>query len=442
MSKRKTSNKQPAENSQMYRYLESDVAIASTGEETESRTIECSFSSTRPYLRYAFWRGDMPEGTTWKFDEVVSSDPADWNLERVDQKVCPFLDNHWGQKLGQVVEVKFDGNMVRCSTKLRRTEEAENYLKDVQDGIPGGISFGYKVGKYELLQKGEFQDLPNGDRKITKPAVLLAKDITLLEVSRADIPADPTVGFDKSGEEAFTFTRSQFTEEALEELTRQDSTVSSQQAEAVVPVALKEQIRELVIAEIKSIHPENNMEEEQKVPNPAIRSDDQNLQVEEKTSEVEFPTETESLRKALRESLAENRILKTSNAGLVEDLNKLKEQVQIIALKDAVTSSYSDLRSQAEKLLEDCKISRQEFLRVFSDDPKEDLQRYLTVDTKQEREQEFFGIQYWLKQVSERSPMLNVEMHSSLLDSVTFEPNSPQEKSREKARSNYTRSRR
>ncbi|MBW4606908.1 MAG: HK97 family phage prohead protease [Hassallia sp. WJT32-NPBG1] len=179
------------ENAILTRFLGSpDVRTSAT-----ARSLTFPFSSTRPVTRYA-WSGDnLPEDASYVFDEVLSHEKSAWNLERVSSGVCPFLRNHdRAIKLGVVEDVQFSGDRAYASIKLRRTEEADTLLVDLEDGTAGGISFGYSVQKYRVITPAKYDTQGN----LTEKAILEGVQITLYEVSAEELPADPSIGFNRS----------------------------------------------------------------------------------------------------------------------------------------------------------------------------------------------------------------------------------------------------
>lgn len=163
--------------------------------------IQFSFSSTRSVERWAFWdcdEDDLPEGSSYVFDEILSHEARHWNLERVNLNVCPFLKNHnRNDKLGQVASVWFENDIAHASVRLRDTPNSEQFRKDLKNNVAGGVSFGYQVKKYEVVKAAEYEEDRYG-KVLTKKAVLKAVDIELVEISAEEIPADPTIGFNKS----------------------------------------------------------------------------------------------------------------------------------------------------------------------------------------------------------------------------------------------------
>lgn len=164
---------------------------------SSDRTLNFSFSSTRPVERCAFLEENLPQGASVIFDEILSHDARAWNLERVDSGVCPFLQNHdRSAKLGQVLKVYFKDDKAYAHVKLRQTTEATQLLIDLEDGLGNGVSFGYRVGVYKVISPAQYDQ----SGKLIKKALMEGRDIVLFEISSEALPADPTVGFERTEE--------------------------------------------------------------------------------------------------------------------------------------------------------------------------------------------------------------------------------------------------
>jgi hypothetical protein len=178
------------------RFLPSSTAPSNI--DVAARTVRFAFSSARPVTRY-IWHDDLPEGGSSEFNEVLPTRSECWNMERVVQRVCPFLRNHSrDKKLGAVTAVEFGDEFVYATVKLRSTIDSDEFLADCADpDLAGGISFGYSVSKYKVLTPAIYEG-EGWDRKLITPATLEAAIVNLYEVSSEAVPADPTVGFNRA----------------------------------------------------------------------------------------------------------------------------------------------------------------------------------------------------------------------------------------------------
>jgi HK97 family phage prohead protease len=137
----------------------------------KNRTLEVVVSTFADYRRYGFI-------------ERLSRDPADWDLSRVSSPAgVPFLSAHDSfssdARLGRVMSVSIGKNDIRAVVKLNDSEDANALVREIEGGTPPGISFGYNVGRWMLVE-----DSDDG------PEVRVAREITVLEVSAVSVAAD------------------------------------------------------------------------------------------------------------------------------------------------------------------------------------------------------------------------------------------------------------
>lgn len=372
------------------------------------RELQFTFSSGRPTIRYA-WHGAVPEGTSFKFEEILSQKEEDWDLERVTNDVCPFMLNHKQEKIGLVLNVDFlEGDRIACKVKLSRSQKAQQYLQDVEDGIAGGISFGYLVNKYELLEKALYELDEDGRKKIIRHSKLLGKEITLYEISAVDLPADPTVGYGKSENS---------------------------------PILLKsENLDSFTLEEIKNIEniatAQGYMENTKEVENTKEKS------LQEKLEEANITIANLQAKNAVLENngngemfatvLEENKKLRSEITELAQKSEKTASQLREIQTREKITSEYRNARRKAAELLNDAKISRKEFDTTFGDE-NEDILAYCALP-EEERIKTFSGINFWLEKSKERVPSLKLHMMSDENYDSSREENNP---SLTKAKENY-----
>lgn len=158
-----------------------------------TRQIAGTFSSEYPVTRYGFLSNlevDDPsllpdDYYPIEFEEILSHDSSHWDTQRVKNGVCCLLNEHYrANRLGKIVDVTLDGKIGQFKAILNTSQDSELLAKEIEDGIAPGISFGYIVNKYEVVNKN--------------PLTLKAVDIELIEISVTSVPADPTVGLSKS----------------------------------------------------------------------------------------------------------------------------------------------------------------------------------------------------------------------------------------------------
>ena len=142
---------------------------------TESREIEISFSSEVPYLRsYGY--------------EILSHDATAVNLARLNGNGAVLLNHDIEKRVGGVMQA-YIGSDKKCRAKIKlsRSAAGEDVKKDIDDGILKSVSVGYIAKEMELLPEKR-----DGHEQY------LIKSWEPLEVSFVSVPADTTVGVDRS----------------------------------------------------------------------------------------------------------------------------------------------------------------------------------------------------------------------------------------------------
>lgn len=307
--------------------LRAQPEVASV-EKTGDRSIKGTFFTSRPVLRYDWWEDE-------EYELQFSADPKDWDLERVNSGVCTLLNNHYGDRLGLVTKVSIEGDQGTFEATLSRSPTGDAALKDFEDGIFGGISFGSVVGRLEEVKAAEYTGIGR-NRKLVSLPIRMAKDIELLEISRADIPANP---------------------------------------EAIARLHL----------EMKGLHETMT---NRRTPTPQPEEGD------DKDTDAEIAQ--------LRQELAE------ANKKILEVTSQLVETQGQMGLQQ----KYTELRRKADELLAQAKISKPEFLGVFTQSATDDLVKLSEMDEGQRKEQ-LLGVSFWLSQCERRSPVLPLDRLSN-----------------------------
>ena len=143
-------------------------------DEVEERTFDFPFSSEQPVARYFG-------------NEILSHEKGAADLSRLNDG-APLLFNHNPDRVIGVVERAYiDDEKRRGYARVRfsRNEFAQEILRDVKDRIIRNVSFGYAINKMEERGSGEF----------------VATSWSPTEISAVAIPADASVGFDRSLEQ-------------------------------------------------------------------------------------------------------------------------------------------------------------------------------------------------------------------------------------------------
>lgn len=141
----------------------------------EDRTVELSFSSEKPVLR-------------WFGNEKLGHDPDHVDLVRLNDGGAVLMD-HDHRDLVAVVESAWldsDSRKGRAKVRFGKSARAEEIFNDVKDDIRRNVSVGYTIQQYQVTEVEGGED-----------EVLVTK-WTPHEISIVSIPADETVGVGRS----------------------------------------------------------------------------------------------------------------------------------------------------------------------------------------------------------------------------------------------------
>lgn len=156
--------------------------------DTDSRTVELSFSSETPYGR-------------WFGDEILCHDEECINLERFSNGLGTVLFNHDRDAVvGHIEKVWIEDNRGKALVRFDEDEQSETIFQKVQSGTLQGVSVGYAIYRYEVL---EDEDTKSTNGRFNGPAYVVT-DWEPLEISIVSVPADATVGVGRSAEEIHT----------------------------------------------------------------------------------------------------------------------------------------------------------------------------------------------------------------------------------------------
>lgn len=156
--------------------------------DTDSRTVELSFSSETPYGR-------------WFGDEILCHDEECINLERFNNGLGTLLFNHDRDAVvGHIEKVWIEDNRGKALVRFDEDEQSETIFQKVQSGTLQGVSVGYAIYRYEVL---EDEDTKSTNGRFNGPAYVVT-DWEPLEISIVSVPADHTVGVGRSAEEIHT----------------------------------------------------------------------------------------------------------------------------------------------------------------------------------------------------------------------------------------------
>lgn len=157
--------------------------------DTDSRTVELSFSSETPYGR-------------WFGDEILCHDEECINLERFNNGLGTLLFNHDRDAVvGHIEKVWIEDNRGKALVRFDTDEQSDTIFQKVQSGTLQGVSVGYSIKRYEVLDDKESVS-SNG--RFKGPDTYVVTDWEPLEISIVSVPADATVGVGRSADEIHT----------------------------------------------------------------------------------------------------------------------------------------------------------------------------------------------------------------------------------------------
>nr|DAE10999.1 MAG TPA: major capsid protein [Myoviridae sp. ctRbn2] len=157
--------------------------------DTDSRTVELSFSSETPYGR-------------WFGDEILCHDGECINLERFNNGLGTVLFNHDRDAVvGHIEKVWLEDNRGKALVRFDTDEQSETIFQKVQSGTLQGVSVGYSIKRYEVLDE---KDSVSSNGRFKGPDTYVVTDWEPLEISIVSVPADATVGVGRSAEEIHT----------------------------------------------------------------------------------------------------------------------------------------------------------------------------------------------------------------------------------------------
>jgi HK97 family phage prohead protease len=157
--------------------------------DTDSRTVELSFSSETPYGR-------------WFGDEILCHDEECINLERFNNGLGTVLFNHDRDAVvGHIEKVWLEDNRGKALVRFDTDEQSDTIFQKVQFGTLQGVSVGYSIKRYEVLDD---KDSVSSNGRFKGPDTYVVTDWEPLEISIVSVPADATVGVGRSAEEIHT----------------------------------------------------------------------------------------------------------------------------------------------------------------------------------------------------------------------------------------------
>ncbi len=141
----------------------------------ETREITFPFSSELPVER-------------WFGMEILSHDKGACDMDRFNNKAQALFNHKWDQYVGVIEKASIETDKRGyCTVRFSKSAFADQVMKDVQDGIISGVSFGYQILEMILSKQSD-----------TGPSEYTATKWQPFEVSFCTVPADITVGVGRS----------------------------------------------------------------------------------------------------------------------------------------------------------------------------------------------------------------------------------------------------
>ena len=157
--------------------LARDLSVDCRMIDNEKRTVEISFSSEEPVMR-------------WGESEILDHAPESVRLERARTNGPLLVDHDWSDQIGTIDEIRIDADRIgRAVVRFGNSARASEIFDDVVANIRKSISVGYRI--YEVVKEED----ANGN------VTCRVTDWEVLEVSFVSVPADIVVGVGRSDDE-------------------------------------------------------------------------------------------------------------------------------------------------------------------------------------------------------------------------------------------------
>lgn len=144
--------------------------------EGNERKFELSFSSEEAYDR------------GWCM-EILDHSPDAVDLTRLNEIGVVLFNHNRDDVIGKIERAWIDGDRGKAVIEFDSDEMAETIFQKVRTGTLKGVSVGYRVKNWEIVEAGSI----SGNGKFQGPCDVATK-WEPFEVSIVSVPADPTVG--------------------------------------------------------------------------------------------------------------------------------------------------------------------------------------------------------------------------------------------------------
>lgn len=147
----------------------------------EERTATLSFASETPVI------------DPWGDSEILRCTAEAMNTARFDNGVMPVLFNHKRDEvIGKPTRLWVQNGRAYAEIQFDEDEASQRIMKKVESGSLRGVSVGYRVTEWRIVERGE-----TSDDGIQGPA-WIAERWEVFEISIVSIPADTSVGVGRS----------------------------------------------------------------------------------------------------------------------------------------------------------------------------------------------------------------------------------------------------
>lgn len=170
-------------NGAQQRFL-SDCFIRAMEGEGNERKFVLSFSSEEPYDR-------------WFGTEILSHSEGAVDLDRLNSIGCVLYNHNRDKVIGKVVRAWVEDNRGNAEIEFDKDADSETVFQKVAGGTLKGVSVGYLVDVWEDVAANR----KSSDGRFTGPCSIATR-WTPHEISIVSVPADPTVGVGRSGDES------------------------------------------------------------------------------------------------------------------------------------------------------------------------------------------------------------------------------------------------
>lgn len=151
------------------------------GFNAENRTVNLSFASETPVPDF------------WGEPEILRCTNEAMDTKRFTDGLMPILYNHKRDEIiGKPIKIWIENGRAMATIQFANTAKAEEIMGLVRDGFLNGVSVGYRVNEWQVIEKG--QTSLDG---IEGPA-WIATRWEIFEISIVTVPADATVGVGRS----------------------------------------------------------------------------------------------------------------------------------------------------------------------------------------------------------------------------------------------------